>query len=67
MTVQAILGDSRGRPISKEVIYFTTQAKFLNGKGNVVIMNGDLAQEALAQRIPEAQLPHSRPPPTGLA
>ena len=37
MTVQAILGDSRGRPISKEVIYFTTQAKFLNGKGNVVL------------------------------
>ncbi len=37
MTVQAVLGDSTGHPISKEVIYFTTQAKFLNGKGDVVL------------------------------
>ena len=37
MTVQAVLGDSKGRPIAKVVIYFTTQAKFLNGKGTVVL------------------------------
>ncbi len=37
MIVQAVLGDSKGRPISKAVIYFTTQAKFLNGSGEVVL------------------------------
>ncbi len=40
MTVQAVLGDSKGRPISKEVIYFTTQATFLGGKGEVVLAQG---------------------------
>ncbi len=36
VTVQAVLADSQGHPISKEVIYFTTQASFLGGKGDVV-------------------------------
>ncbi len=37
LTVQVVLVDSRGNPISKEVIYFTTKAAFLNDNGNVVL------------------------------
>jgi hypothetical protein len=36
-TVQAVLADSKGRPISKAVIYFTTRAKFLSGSGDVLL------------------------------
>ncbi len=37
ITVQAVLADSRGNPISKEVIYFTTDTTFLNDRGDVVL------------------------------
>lgn len=37
LTVQAVLIDSRGHPISKATIYFTTQADFLNNRGDVVL------------------------------
>ncbi len=37
VTVQAALADSKGHPISKAVIYFTTQAKFLGGTGDMVL------------------------------
>jgi len=37
LTVQAVLADSQGRPISKALIYFTTQAKFLSDKSDVVL------------------------------
>lgn len=37
VTVQAVLADSKGRPISKALIYFTTQAKFLSDKSDVVL------------------------------
>jgi hypothetical protein len=37
VTVQAVLADGQGHPISKARIYFTTQAKFLGDKGNVVL------------------------------
>ncbi|MGE5264440.1 MAG: hypothetical protein ACM3S0_13750, partial [Acidobacteriota bacterium] len=35
LTVQAVLVDSRGNPISKETVYFTTQAEFLHNSGDV--------------------------------
>lgn len=37
ITVQAVLADSQGRPISKEVIYFTSPASFLGDKSDVVL------------------------------
>ncbi len=37
LTVQALLVDSRGNPISKETVYFTTNATFLNNSGDVVL------------------------------
>ena len=37
VTVQAVLADSQGHPISKEPIYFTTQAKFLSNTGDAVL------------------------------
>lgn len=37
VTVQAVLADSQGRPISKAVIYFTTRAKFLGQTSDVVL------------------------------
>ncbi len=37
ITVQAVLADSQGRPISKEVIYFTMPASFLGNKSDVVV------------------------------
>lgn len=37
LTVQAVLADSQGHPISKAVIYFTTQANFLDESGDVVL------------------------------
>ncbi len=37
ITVQAVLADSQGHPISKAVIYFTTSATFLGDKGDVVV------------------------------
>lgn len=37
LTVQAVLGDSQGHPISKAVIYFTSQSTFLGRKGDVVL------------------------------
>jgi hypothetical protein len=37
LTVQAVLVDSRGHPISKATVYFTTQADFLHTSGDVVL------------------------------
>ncbi len=37
LTVQAVLADSQGHPISKARIYFTTQAEFLSDKSDVVL------------------------------
>ena len=37
ITVQAVLADSRDRPISKAQIYFTTEARFLNDQNEVVL------------------------------
>lgn len=37
LTVQAVLADSQGHPISKAVIYFTTQASFIGESGDVVV------------------------------
>ncbi len=37
VTVQAVLGDSQGHPISKEVIYFTSQSTFLGHTSDVVL------------------------------
>ncbi len=37
LTVQAVLADSQGHPISKAVVYFTTQTSFLGRKGDVVL------------------------------
>lgn len=37
ITVQAVLADSQGRPISKEVIYFATQRAFLGKTSDVVL------------------------------
>lgn len=36
-TVQAVLADSKGHPISKAVIYFTAPATFLGNTNNVVL------------------------------
>ena len=37
LTVQAVLADSQGHPISKAVVYFTTQQKFLGSTSDVVL------------------------------
>ncbi len=37
ITLQALLTDGQGHPISNEVIYFTTQDSFLHGNGDVVL------------------------------
>ena len=37
LTVQAVLADSKGHPISKAVIYFTTETTFLGKKSDVVL------------------------------
>ncbi len=37
VTVQAVLVDKRGNPISKATIYFTTSATFLNQRDDVVL------------------------------
>ena len=37
LTVQAVLADSQGHPISGAVVYFTTQATFLKDSGDVVL------------------------------
>jgi hypothetical protein len=37
ITVQAVLVDSRGNPIPKATVYFTTQADFLHNSGDVVL------------------------------
>ncbi len=37
LTVQAVLADSQGHPISKAMIFFTTETTFLNTKSNVVL------------------------------
>lgn len=37
LTLQAVLVDSHGSPISKATIYFTTQTAFLTGKGDMVL------------------------------
>ncbi len=39
-TVQAVLADLQGHPISKETVYFTTQAKFMNDTSTVVLAQG---------------------------
>lgn len=38
LTVQAVLADSQGHPISKAVIYFTTQTTFLSRTSDVVLV-----------------------------
>lgn len=37
VTVQAVLADSQGHPISKAVVYFTTQAQFMGSTSDVVL------------------------------
>jgi len=37
LTVQAVLGDSQGHPISKAVIFFTSQSTFLGRTSDVVL------------------------------
>ncbi len=37
LTVQAVLADSQGHPISKAMIFFTTETTFLNTKSDVVL------------------------------
>lgn len=37
ITVQAVLADSQGHPISKAVIYFTTETTFLGKRSDVVL------------------------------
>lgn len=37
VTVQAVLADSKGHPIAKAMIYFTTQAKFMSDTSDVVL------------------------------
>ena len=37
LTVQAVLADSQGHPVSKAVIYFTTETKFMSRSGDVVL------------------------------
>ncbi len=37
LTVQSLLTDGQGHPISKAVIYFTTQETFLHGSGDIVL------------------------------
>ena len=37
LTVQAVLADSRGHPISKVLIYFTTDTTFLSKKSDVIL------------------------------
>ncbi|MGZ6316527.1 MAG: Ig-like domain-containing protein [Anaerolineales bacterium] len=37
ITVQAVLADAQGHPISKAVVYFTTQQKFLGSTSDVVL------------------------------
>jgi hypothetical protein len=37
LTVQAVLADSRGYPIPKALVYFTTETTFLNSKSDVVL------------------------------
>lgn len=37
LTVQAVLADSQGHPISKAVIYFTAETKFMSKTGDVVL------------------------------
>lgn len=51
VTVQAVLADSQGHPISKAVIYFTTQATFLGEGSNVVLAQAvtDTNGQAVAQ------------------
>jgi hypothetical protein len=36
-TVQAVLADSAGKPIAKEVVYFMVPASFLTGSGDMVV------------------------------
>jgi hypothetical protein len=40
LTVQAVLADSQGHPISEAVVYFTTQQKFLGSTSDVVLAQG---------------------------
>lgn len=37
LTVQAVLADSKGHPISQEVIYFVTETTFLSKKSDVIL------------------------------
>ena len=37
LTVQAVLADSKGHPISKALIYFTTETTFLSKKSSVIL------------------------------
>jgi hypothetical protein len=51
LTVQAVLADGQGHPISKAVVYFTTQQKFLGSTGNVVMAQAvtNASGQAVAQ------------------
>ena len=50
-TVQAVLADNQGHPISKAVVYFTTQQKFLGSTSNVVLAQAvtNASGQAVAQ------------------
>jgi hypothetical protein len=51
LMVQAVLADSQGHPISKAVVYFTTQQKFLGSTGDVVLAQAvtNASGQAVAQ------------------
>lgn len=53
LTVQAVLADSQGRPISGATIYFTTQARFLSRSDDVVLAQAvtNLNGQAVSQFI----------------
>lgn len=51
LTVQAVLADSQGHPISKAVVYFTTQQKFLGSTSDVILAQAvtNASGQAVAQ------------------
>ena len=51
LTVQAVLADGQGHPISKAVVYFTTRQKFLGSTSDVVLAQAvtNASGQAVAQ------------------
>jgi hypothetical protein len=51
LTVQAVLADSQGHPISRAVVYFTTRQKFLGSTSDVVLAQAvtNASGQAVAQ------------------